>query len=610
MSRSWRTWLAFTHDLAAVALAWLAAFWLRFNFEIPGDFLSLALRTLPWVVAVHAPIFIGLSMYRSLWRFASIRDLRRIVMAAVTGAVIIAAVATMLALPPLRSVQVLAPVLLIVIMGASRLAYRAWKERRFQLPPGVEQSPVLVLGGGEPAANLIKELERSLQWRVVGVLTRDGRDAGRELHGVRVLGVVDEVARHAQALSVGHAIVAMPDSTHGVRKSAVDAARSAGLSVLTVPSFDDLMSGKVTMSQVRDIELDDLLGRDPVTLDAAGLKQWIQGRVVLVTGAGGSIGSELCRQLIRYLPVRLVLLDHDEYALYTIEQELGERDPRIVSVIGDVKDATHMARVFRDTRPAIVFHAAAYKHVPLMESRNAWQAVHNNVLGTRVVAEAAIAARVEKFVLVSTDKAVNPTNVMGATKRAAELVCQALQCAQNAEGTQFVLVRFGNVLGSTGSVIPRFREQIARGGPITVTHPEITRYFMSIPEAVQLVLQAGLMGKAGEIFVLDMGEPVRITDLARELIRLSGYAQNEVAITYTGLRPGEKLYEEPLADNESTLPTPHPRLRVAQTRRESAAWLAAVNHWLEANTETDANAVKRALVRHVPEYQPQFTADG
>lgn len=607
MSRSWRTWLAFIHDLAAVAAAWLGAFWLRFNFDIPEDFLGFAWRTLPWVVALHAPIFIALGLYRSLWRFASIRDLRRIVMAATIGAVMVAAAATMLAYPPLRSVQVVIPVLLVMIMGASRLAYRAWKERRFRLPPGVEQSPVLVLGGGEPAANLIKELERSVQWRVVGVLTGENRDIGRELHGVRVLGLVKDVRGHAQSQGVLHAIVAMPDAAHGARKKAVDAARAAGLSVLTVPSFDDLMSGKITVSQVRNIELDDLLGRDPVTLDAEGLKQWIQGRVVLVTGAGGSIGSELCRQIMRYLPQRLVLLDHDEFALYTIEQELGERDPRIISAIGDVKNAARVAEVLHETRPVILFHAAAYKHVPLMETRNAWQAVQNNVLGTRVMAEAAIAAGVEKFVLISTDKAVNPTNVMGATKRAAELVCQALQPR---EGTQFVLVRFGNVLGSTGSVIPRFREQIARGGPVTVTHPDITRFFMSIPEAVQLVLQAGLMGRSGEIFVLDMGEPVRITDLARELVRLSGYAENEIAITYTGLRPGEKLYEEPLADNESTLPTPHPRLRVAQTRRESAEWLAAVNRWLEANTQTDPGAVKRTLACHVPEYQPQFTTDG
>jgi FlaA1/EpsC-like NDP-sugar epimerase len=607
MNRSWRTWLAFLHDLAATALAWMGAFWLRFNFDIPPDFMNFALRTLPWVVALHAPIFIGLSLYRSMWRFASIRDLRRIVTAAVLGAVIIAAVATMLALPPLRSVQVLAPVLLVVIMGATRLAYRAWKERRFNLPPGVELTPVLVLGGGEAAANLIKDLARSRQWQVVGVLTPGGQNAGRELHGARVLGDIGKVARHAQALSVAHAIVAMPDAAHGARRKAVDMARSAGLSVLTVPSFDDLMSGKVTVSQVRHVELDDLLGRDPVTLDTAGLKQWIADRVVLVTGAGGSIGAELCRQVLRYQPQRLVLFDHDEYALYTIEQELGEQDPRIVSTIGDVKDAARVAGVLRDTQPAIVFHAAAYKHVPLMENRNAWQAVLNNVLGTRVTAEAAMAAGVEKFVLVSTDKAVNPTNVMGATKRAAELVCQTLQATS---GTQFVMVRFGNVLGSTGSVIPRFREQIARGGPVTVTHPDITRFFMSIPEAVQLVLQAGLMGKGGEIFVLDMGEPVRITDLARELIRLSGYLESEIAITYTGLRPGEKLYEEPLAGSENMVATPHPRLHVARTRRESAQWLAAVSHWLAHNTDTDAGAVKRELARHVPEYQPQFTADG
>jgi FlaA1/EpsC-like NDP-sugar epimerase len=342
-----------------------------------------------------------------------------------------------------------------------------------------------------------------------------------------------------------------------------------------------------------------------VVLDTASLKHWISDKVVLVSGAGGSIGSELCRQIARYEPRALVLLELNEFALYGIEQEFSRRFPevKIVCAVGDVKNNARVNELLEAHRPAMVFHAAAYKHVPLMETQNAWQAVLNNVQGTLVLAKAAIACGVEKFVLISTDKAVNPTNVMGASKRLAEMVCQSLQ--QEA-GTRFVMVRFGNVLGSTGSVIPKFREQIANGGPITVTHPDITRYFMSIPEAVQLVLQAGLMGQGGEIFVLDMGEPVRITDLARDLIRLSGFTENEIRIVYTGLRPGEKLYEEPLSANESILPTPHPKLHVAQARHESAGWPDELSRWLESNTHRDDSSVKADLALRVPEYTPQL----
>jgi FlaA1/EpsC-like NDP-sugar epimerase len=371
-----------------------------------------------------------------------------------------------------------------------------------------------------------------------------------------------------------------------------------------VPSFDDLVSGRVTVSQVRHVELDDLLGRDPVTLDAAGLRGWLAGRVVLVTGAGGSIGAELARQVARFDPKRLVLFELNEFALYTIEQEFAASHPRlpVVPAIGDVKDADRVEHLIRSHRPSVIFHAAAYKHVPLMEGENAWQAVQNNVAGTHVIARAAAAAGVEKFVFVSTDKAVKPTSVMGASKRLAEMVCQALQ---RADGTRFVMVRFGNVLGSTGSVIPKFREQIAKGGPVTVTDPRVTRYFMSIPEAVQLVMQAGLMGQGGEIFVLDMGEPVKIADLARDLIRLSGFSEEDIRIVYTGLRPGEKLYEEPLAGNESLLPTPHAKLRIARAHRGDGDWMPRLESWLLGGSEVDDERVRAELAKWVPDYSPR-----
>ncbi len=606
MKPNWRTILALLHDITACAVAWLAAFWLRFNFDIPPPYVELAVESLALVVAIHGVLFIGLGLYRGIWRFASLPDLKRIITAVFLASLAVPAAMFMLRMASPRSVFVIAPVFLLMAMGGSRFIYRAWKEHRFAPQSDGQRASVLVLGAEDSAVNLIKELARSPQWRVVGVLSEDPSRQGREIHGIKVLSAPSEIGPLAQSLGVKHAIIAMPEAAHRVRRQAVELARAANLQVLTVPSFDDLISGKVTVSQIRNVELDDLLGRDPVTLDTAGLKSWISGRVVFVTGAGGSIGSELCRQIAKYQPRQLILLELNEFALYAIEQEFSERFPNvgIVCAIGDVKDASRVEELLKLHRPSMVFHAAAYKHVPLMERENAWQAVLNNALGTRVLAQAAIASGVEKFVFISTDKAVNPTNVMGASKRLAEMVCQSLQPGN---ATQFVMVRFGNVLGSTGSVIPKFREQIAKGGPVTVTHPEITRYFMSIPEAVQLVLQAGLMGQGGEVLVLDMGEPVRIADLARELIRLSGYTENEIRITYTGLRPGEKLFEELLANDENSLPTPHPKLRVAQARREDAAWLAGINHWLETNTETDDATVKIVLARCVPEYMPQNT---
>jgi FlaA1/EpsC-like NDP-sugar epimerase len=458
-----------------------------------------------------------------------------------------------------------------------------------------------VVGAGAAAVNLIKELTRSAQWRVAAAFDDDTANIGRELHGVRVLSAIAELPIHCQRLGIQHAIIAMPDAAHTARRRAVQICREAGLKVLTVPSYDDLVGGKVTISQIRRVELDDLLGRDPVVLDTAGLDAWIGGRCIMVTGAGGSIGAELCRQIARFKPARLVLFESSELALYTIEQEFRARFPALPTafMVGDVKDHGRITQVLHAYRPSAIFHAAAYKHVPLMEEENAWQAVQNNVLGTLVVAQAALMHGIEKIVFISTDKAVNPTSVMGASKRLAEMVCQSLQ---QPLGTNFVMVRFGNVLGSTGSVIPKFHEQIAAGGPVTVTHPEIRRYFMSIPEAAQLVLQAGLMGNGGEIFVLDMGEPVLIADLARDLIRLSGFSETEIKVVYSGLRPGEKLYEEPLAADENSLPTPHPKLRIAKARQENGTWLAQLAEWLGGEPRSDVD-VRRWLAHWVPEYR-------
>lgn len=599
-----RTALAVLHDAIATGLAWWFAYLLRFNFELPHNFLEELESTLYWVVTLQLVIFWRFKLYRGIWRYASTTDLRRIFLAVMLSAAAIPLMFWMLrfhlVIP--RSVLILNPLLLILMMGGSRFVYRLWKEQGLYHNFKLRGEPVLVLGAGDAAASLAKDLAKSNEWRVVGFLDDDVAKHGRTLNGILVLGRLDTLSKWAKQLSVSHVIVAMPSSLHQQRKYAIDLCNAAQVQALTVPSFDDLMNGKVAVSQLRAIELDDLLGRDPVVLDDAGLHGLLSGKNVMVTGAGGSIGSEMCRQVARFAPANLVLFEASEFALYTIEQELKQTFPALnfICMVGDVRDAARVSEVMQRYQPGVIFHAAAYKHVPLMEQNNAWQAIRNNVLGTWTVARAAQQHGVNKFVMISTDKAINPTNVMGASKRLAEMVCQALQPSGN---TRFVMVRFGNVLGSTGSVIPKFRAQIARGGPITVTHPEITRYFMSIPEAVQLVLQAGLMGEGGEIFVLDMGEPVKIVDLAKDLIRLSGLTEDEIKIEFTGLRPGEKLFEELLADNEHTLPTPHPKLRIAQARQADAAWLTQLLEWVYTPVMAD-EAVRMALRQWMPEYKP------
>jgi len=594
----------FAHDALAAALAWAAAFLLRFNFSIPADYIGNMLLTMLWVVPLQSVIFWKFGLYRGMWRFASLPDLKRILVAVGIAALTVPVVLLMLqsthVLVP-RSVLVLDPLLLLMVMGGSRFAYRWWKEHRLYGLLQTQGKPVLILGAGEAAAMLTKELARNHDWQVVGLLDDQVAFRDRQIHGVRVLGTLEELPELASQNEARHAIIAMPSATHSERRRALDICAAANVETLTVPSFDDLVSGRVSISQVRRVEVEDLLGRDPVELDNAGLHDLIGGQVVMVTGAGGSIGSELCRQIARYQPEMLVLFELNEYALYKLEQEFRDTLPqlRIVCVIGDVKNATRVAGVLERYHPSVVFHAAAYKHVPLMEWGNVCEALANNVVGTHTLASACKAAGVEKFVLISTDKAVNPTNVMGASKRLAELVCQGLQ---DPLGTRFVMVRFGNVLGSSGSVIPKFREQIAKGGPVTVTHPDVTRYFMSIPEASQLVLQAGLMGQGGEIFVLDMGEPIKIATLAKEMIRLSGFEEDEIKVVYTGLRPGEKLYEELLADDEQSLPTPHAKLRIARARSADGEWVSGLLRWVESASSMDEHAVKQDLKLWVEEY--------
>ncbi|MCE9550560.1 MAG: polysaccharide biosynthesis protein [Betaproteobacteria bacterium] len=593
--------LALTHDIVMSGVAWALAFYLRFNFDVPPDSFKVLMQTVLGVIVVNSIIFIFFGLYKGIWRFASIPDLRRILISVGLITLIISLLELMLRFEVPRSVLILNPLLLVLMMGGSRFLYRAWKEHRLYGLTQILGEPVIVLGAGDTAVALLKSLIRSHEWRVIGFLDDNPELHGVHLYGVQVYGEISSLSLHASAMGVTHVIVAMPSASHETRHRAANIANQANLTVLTVPSFEDLMSGKVSVSQVRPIEVEDLLGREPVTLDDLGLHSLLDGMVVMVTGAGGSIGSELCRQIARYKPKLLVLFELNEYALYALEQEFSQLflSTKIVSVVGDVKNAKRVDTVLKLYQPFVVFHAAAYKHVPLMENSNVSEALHNNIIGTHVLATSCKVHNVEKFILISTDKAVNPTNVMGASKRLAEMVCQGLQ---EADGTRFVIVRFGNVLGSSGSVIPKFREQIAKGGPLTVTHPEVTRYFMSIPEAAQLVMQASLMGQGGEIFVMDMGEPVNIAELAREMIRLSGLPDGQIDIVFTGLRPGEKLYEELLADNEHTLPTPHAKLRISKAREVDARWVGKLLKWLNSVTEQDESDIKSDLKFWVEDY--------
>ena len=600
-----RTFIAIGHDIVVAALVWTFTFSLRWNFELDRSTQIILFQTLPAVLAVQVGCFVYFGLYRGIWRYASIHDMRLIAMSVGTSALIIPILLLLwrngLGVP--RSLYFLNPLLLILFMCAGRLLYRWWKEKAMGAK-GVEPQPVILLGAGNAALSLIDELNRNPYWYVIGVLDDNPNKVGRQMGGVRILGHWEQLEQIARDSNCKHAVLAVGATNHATRRRVFELCERAHIKLLVIPDVQELMSGQVKVSQIRYVDVDDLLGRDPVSLDTGGLRQMLEGKSVLVTGGGGSIGSELCRQIARFKPGQIIIYELSEFALYRVTEDLKRAFPeqRLVPIVGDIKDAARLQEIFERHRPTIVYHAAAYKHVPILEENNAWQAVRNNALGTRMLADVAARFDIERFVYISSDKAVNPTNVMGATKRLAEMI---LQYQHSMATLPMVLVRFGNVLGSSGSVIPKFREQIANGGPITVTHPDITRYFMSIPEATQLVLQAGLMGRGGETFVLDMGQPIRIVDLARTMVRLSGYTEADIPIAFTGLRPGEKLFEELLADNEKTLPTPHAKLRVSRPiDPPGTSWDISVKRWLESPGPVGDAEVRQMLTLWVPEYKP------
>ena len=596
-------------DGLVIAICWNATYLFRLGFERwlharPGYDVWVMLG----VVAVYLGVFVLAGIPRGMWRFSGFGEVKRLTLACLGSGLLCAVVVLMAQLTQVpRAVLALHPLISLIGLCMVRVGYRMLYEHARSKITGsdTEVRRAIVMGAGEAAKLLLASIHQQ-GWIVLGLLDDDPAKRGARIGGVPVLGALEDLQRLDLIGEVTHVITALPGATAAQRRRAIELAGATGLPVLTVPSVSELRDGTARIERVRAIEPADLLGREPVVLDENGISETLSGKTVLITGAGGSIGSELCRQVARYGPTRLVLFELSEFALYTIEQELSEAFPHLplVRLIGDVKDAANLRHVFQHHRPQVVFHAAAYKHVPLMEEENAWAALRNNTLGTYLTARAAGEAGVERFVLISTDKAVNPTNVMGATKRAAEMALS--QLAAHGYATRFMAVRFGNVLGSSGSVIPKFKEQIAKGGPVTVTHPDITRYFMIIPEAARLVLQAGAIGESGQVLVLDMGEPVRIVELARDLIRMTGHSRTEIAITFSGLRPGEKLFEELLADADSTVPTVHPRLRVALLNpAEAQGLMDELDAGLPGHVPgAPDDVVKRWLHRVVLEYRP------
>ena len=596
------------HDLAMVTLAWWLAKVLRY--ALMGDVSGAPFVAAEFVIvlAVQGATFVWTGLYRGLWRFASLPDLWNIVRAAVIGALTIGVLLFLynrLATVP-RSVLVIYPLLLILLLGLPRLAFRFWKDSRLDLFQAAPAQRVLVLGAGRAGEALARDLRRDSRYRVVGFIDDSNALRGARLHDIPVLGDIEHLGEIARESAAQMLLIAMPSANSAQMRRIVARCEACGLPFRTVPRLQDVVAGRAQFNELKEVAIEDLLGRDAVQLDWTAIREGIAGRSVLITGGGGSIGSELCRQVARLGAASLTILDSCEYNLYRIAHEISAGGPelrlRLRPLLGDCGDAVAVERAFAQARPDVVFHAAAYKHVPLLEEQLR-EAVRNNVLATEIVAAAADRHRCAGLVLISTDKAVNPTSVMGACKRLAELVVQA-HAARSA--TRCITVRFGNVLDSAGSVVPLFREQIARGGPLTVTHPEVTRYFMTIPEACQLILQAAVQGRGGEIFALDMGEPVRIRDLAEQMIRLAGKQPGrDVAIVYTGLRPGEKLFEELFHPQENYAPTAHAKLFLAQPRALEPQQLdAALREARAAVDAFDEEALRRMLGRLLPAFQP------
>ena len=603
----YRNIIVYSHDLFATFIAWLFAFLLRFNFDVPLEYIQLMWNLLPIIILLQATTFFLSEIYRSLWMFSSVLDLKRIIYCAL----LLPAMFLLLRIFPdlgviiPYSIIILYPLILIILLSMSRLMVRLYKEKglTFFGKKNVGE-PLVIIGAGAATNAIVKELSFNNNFYVAGILDNKPSLTHREIQGVRILGPINYLADAVKLFDLKQVIILIPETKPLERKQATNLAADLKLKILIMPSADEIIQGKLIFSRLKHVEVADLLGRNIINLNTQLLRQEMKGKRILISGAGGSIGSELCRQLLIIKPKIIVCVDISEYAIYQLEQSLSNQSHTtdLYFILADIKNSALIDGLFGQYKPDIVFHAAAYKHVPLIENDNVAAGFTNNVVGTYRLADAAIRAGVKKFVLVSTDKAVKPVNIMGATKRLAEMVCEGLQNKKNNK-TNFIVVRFGNVLESSGSVIPKFRSQIASGGPITVTHQDITRFFMALPEAAQLVLQASAMGKGGEILVLDMGQPIKIIDLAKSMINLSGANESDIKIKITGLRPGEKLYEEILIDGEDILPTRHKKIFIAKTKSVSMAWLNSLMVWVESIPRKQESVIKRELKKWVVEYK-------
>jgi FlaA1/EpsC-like NDP-sugar epimerase len=599
--------------VAAHLLMWTASFYgaflLRFEFSIPLEYLRTIHIWVAMLLVVRSIVHYASGLFHGLWRYSSSRDLIALVRSAIISTALFALMVVFVGphIPvhaPPRTVILMDFVGSIVIVGGVRFSIRAIREIAIQVakPPPEGRRKILVVGAGDAGEMLVREMTRlyAAKYEPVGFVDDNRMKHGERIHGIPVLGPIEKVHDLVEEHAIDEVIIAIPSLSGKEVRRIVDLCSNTRARIQTVPGVDRLIDGRVTVSQLQAVKIEDLLGREPVVLDTQEISRFVRSRVVMVTGAGGSIGSELCHQIARFGPRKVVLVEQAENNLFHVHRAITRQFPDVetVPIIADICDAKRMEAIFAGEKPQVVFHAAAHKHVPMMEM-NPGEAIKNNVFGTKKVADLSAQHGVDKFVMVSTDKAVNPSSIMGVSKRVAEIYVQALS---QRSSTHFITVRFGNVLGSTGSVVPIFQEQIARGGPVTVTHPEMKRYFMTIPEACQLVLQAGAMGKGGEIFVLDMGEPVKIVDLARDLIRLSG-ASEDVEITFTGIRPGEKLFEELATDDEHAETTKHPKIFVGKFRPYEWSRVEQGLKKLHALSDgANREAIKLAFAELVPEY--------